>query len=502
MPKQLERREAQSVTTARHLRSVNEAGGLFAIKNHPMAARMTYFALRALQHRGQQGAGIITSESNEFKSYRGNGLITSVFNDEAILDDLQGVNAIGQVRAATTDDRSDDTNIQPRLYQFNDETMAVAHVGNLTNGASLRDDLEATGAVLSSNSAAELFIHLIRKYRDLDFEQAFKAALLELKGGFDFCLLTENALYAAVDHNSFRPLVIGKLDDAYFVTSETCVLHTIGAEYVRELFAGEYVVIDDEGYRIERYAKDCQVAIEPMEYIYYARPDSDIAGVNVHTARKETGKRLAQECPAPNADIVIGVPNSSLSAASGYAEASGLPYELGLIKNQYTGRTFIQPTQEMREKGVRTKLSAVPNIIKGKRIVLVDDSIVRGTTIRRIIRLLKDSGAKEIHVRIASPALRFPNYFGIDVSHARDMVASNQTITEMNARFGSDSLGFISVQGLLEAINTPFKTANRGISLDAFDGKPSADIADYEAEFKAELTPLQVKIIKGEFQDE
>lgn len=502
MSDQLEMKEAQTVTVERHLNSVNEAGGLFAIKNHPFAARMTYFALRALQHRGQQGVGITTSTDDDFNSYRGKGLITTVFDDESILDDLKGVNAIGQVRAATTDDRADDTNVQPRLYQFNDETMAVAHVGNLTNGASLRDTLEDSGAVLASNSASELFIHLIRKYRDHSFEDAFKGALLELKGGFDFCLLTENALYAAVDRNSFRPLVIGKLDSSYFVTSETCVIHTIGAEYVRELMAGEYVVIDDNGYRVEKYAENCEVAIEPMEYIYYARPDSDIAGVNVHTARKETGKRLAKECPAPTADIVIGVPNSSLSAASGYAEASGLPYEIGLIKNQYTGRTFIQPTQEMREKGVRTKLSAVPNVIKGKSVVLVDDSIVRGTTIRRIIRLLKDSGASEIHVRIASPVLRFPNYFGIDVSHARDMVASNKTIPEMNELFGSDSLGFISVKGLLEAIDTPFDTPNRGISLDAFDGKPSTDIADYEKEFEAELTPLQTKIIKGEFQDE
>ncbi|MDO4670904.1 MAG: amidophosphoribosyltransferase [Aerococcus sp.] len=487
----------------RRLDCVNEAGGLFGIWNQPEASQMTYFGLHALQHRGQQGVGIVTNDGQSFHSYCRQGLLTHVFSNKDTLKNLPGTCALGQVRAATTDDLADDTNLQPRIFHFNEGTLAVSHIGHLTNGRTLRAALEAKGAVFSSNSAAELFIHLLRQQPHDDFETSFTHSLLQLTGSFDFCLLTEHALYAAVDPNSFRPLIIGQLPDgAYLVASETCVLHTLGARFVQELFAGEYAVIDDSGCRVERYANDGDVTIEPMEYIYYARPDSDIAGINVHSARKQMGRQLAKEQPAAQADIVIGVPNSSLSAASGYAEAAQLPYEMGLIKNQYTGRTFIQPTQAMREQGVRSKLSPVPSVVSEKRIVLVDDSIVRGTTIRRLISLLREAGASEIHVRIASPVLRFPNYFGIDVSHNSELVGADRTIPELKELFGCDSLGFLSVEGMVSAIHAPFDTPNRGIALDAFNGEASADIGDYNEEFMQELTPLQKSIRKGAFHDE
>lgn len=493
----------RAVVGKQRLDCVNEAGGLFAIWNHPKASQMTYFGLHALQHRGQQGAGIVTHDTHAFYSYCRHGLLTQVFADQEHLNTLPGAYALGQVRAATTDDLADDTNLQPRIFRFNDGTVAIAHVGHLTNGQTLRAKLEAQGAVFSSNSAAELFVHLLRQSPHDDFESSFTRSLKQLTGSFDFCLLTDHALYAAVDPNSFRPLVIGQLPaGAYIVASETCVLHTLGARFVQELFAGEYTVIDDHGYRVARYTDQGQVSIEPMEYIYYARPDSDIAGVNVHTARKAAGKQLAKEHPAPTADMVIGVPNSSLSAASGYAEAMHLPYEMGLIKNQYTGRTFIQPTQAMREQGVRSKLSPVPTVVKNQRLVLVDDSIVRGTTIRRLIALLRAAGAREIHVRIASPVLRFPNYFGIDVSHTSELVGANQTVKALEQQFACDSLGFLSCTGLVNAINAPFPAPNRGIALDAFNGRESADIGDYRDRFLAELTPLQQAIRKGAFHDE
>ncbi|NLK66898.1 MAG: amidophosphoribosyltransferase [Campylobacteraceae bacterium] len=482
--------------------SVLESGGLFGIWGHPNASQITYFGLHALQHRGQTSAGIISSDGENFISYRGYGLITHVFSSADRLEMLKGRAAIGQVRSATVEDR-DETNIQPHLYSFTNQTICIAHNGNLTNALTLKNRLEKEGSVFSSNSAAEILIHLIRKYPNDEFRISFEKALKELRGGFNFCLLTEDALYGAVDRNSFRPLVVGKMHNgAYILASETCALSTLGASYETEILAGQYIVINDNGYKIYNYTDETNISLEPMEFIYFARPDSNIVGINVHTARKNMGRRLAQEKPAPTADLVIGVPNSSLSSAIGYAEEAGLPYEIGLIKHQYIGRTFIQPTKELREQGVRSKLSAVESLINGKSVVLVDDSIVRGTTIKYLISLLKTAGAKEIHIRIASPVLRFPNYYGINTLKTEDFYAANLTVEELNKDFGGTTLGYLSQEGLIESIGTKFNTKNGGISMDAFDGSHSAEICDYEESFKANLTPLQKKIIKGEFKGE
>lgn len=487
----------------RGIDSVVESGGLFGVWNHPNANQMAYFGLHALQHRGQTSAGIVTSDGENFKSHRGYGLLNHVFSSVEKLDNLVGQSAIGQVRSATQADQADDSNIQPLLFHFNNQSISISHNGNLTEALSLRDKLENDGAVFSSNSAAELLIHLLRRAKADSFQEAFELSLKQLKGGFNFCLLTNEGLYGAVDRNGFRPLIVGQFaNGAYLLASETCVLSSIGANYVTELSAGEYVVINDEGYQIFQYAEDIQISVEPMEFIYFSRPDSDIAGVNVHAARKRMGDRLAKEHPAPTADIVIGVPNSSLSAASGYAEAHGLPYEIGLIKHQYIGRTFIQPTQALREQGVKYKLSAVESLIKDREIVLVDDSIVRGTTVKHLIKMLRDSGAKAIHLRIASPPIRFPNYYGVNTTHTSELFAANYTTAELNELFGSDSLGFLSVDGLVESIALPFvDTLNRGISLDAYTGIYPADIGDYREEFESSLTALQKNILKGECCD-
>lgn len=482
--------------------SVLESGGLFGIWGHQDASHITYFGLHALQHRGQTSAGIISSDGENFVSYRGYGLITHVFSSSDRLSMLKGSSAIGQVRSATVEDR-DETNIQPHLYSFTNQTICIAHNGNITNALTLRNELEKEGSVFSSNSAAEILVHLIRRYPRDEFRVSFEKALNELRGGFNFCILTEDALYGAVDRNSFRPLVVGKMKNgAYILASETCALSTLGASYETELLAGQYIEIKNNGYKIYNYTKDTNISIEPMEFIYFARPDSNIVGINVHTARKNMGRRLAREKPAFGADLVIGVPNSSLSSAIGYAEESGLPYEMGLIKHQYIGRTFIQPTQKLREEGVKSKLWAVESLISGKSVVLVDDSIVRGTTIKYLINLLKSVNAKEIHIRIASPVLRFPNYYGINTLKTKDFYAANLTVDELNADLGSTSLGYLSWAGLIESIGTKFDTKNNGICMDTFDGGHSAEICDYEESFKNSLTPLQKKIIKGEFKDE
>lgn len=491
-------------TNFRGIDSVVESGGLFGIWNHPLASRITYFGLHALQHRGQTSAGIVSKDDdNHFTSYRGRGLISHVFHTEDKLDKLVGNSAIGQVRSETIRDQADDSNIQPLLFHFNNQSIAIAHNGNLTEALSLRRTLEEEGAVFSTNSAAEILIHIIRRSKEADFTKAFEKSLAQLNGGFNFCLLTDDALYGAVDKHGFRPLIIGQFaNGSYILASETCVLSSIGAKYITELKSGEYVVINNDGYNISKYTEDTQAFLEPMEFIYFSRPDSDIAGINVHSTRKEMGKRLAQESPTPTADIVIGVPNSSLSSASGYAEEHRLPYEIGLIKHQYIGRTFIQPNQELREQGVRYKLSVVESLIKGKSIVLVDDSIVRGTTIRHLINLLREAGAKEIHLRIASPPIRFPNYYGINTTHTDELIAANYTVSELNALFGSDTLAYLSIDGLVQSINFDPNIADQNISLDAYLGVYPSDIGDYQEEFEASLTPLQRKILRGEFKDE
>lgn len=470
------------------IKGLNEECGVFGVFGSQEAAHMTYFGLHSLQHRGQEGAGIVSSDGIKLRQYRNRGLLSEVFANPQDLDCLEGTSAIGHVRYGTSGNNSI-ANVQPFLFHFHDGDVALAHNGNLTNAKSLKQKLEDEGAVFQSNSDTEILIHLIRQKQDLDFIDALKASLNEVHGGFAFVILRKDQLIAALDPNGFRPLCIGRLSDGgYVVASETCALDMVGAEFVRDVLPGELVIIDENGLRIEHFTTDTELAICSMEYIYFARPDSIIHGVTVHNARKRMGKLLAKEQPV-DCDMVIGVPNSSLSAASGFAEEAGLPYEMGLIKNQYVARTFIQPTQELRERGVKMKLSAVRGVVEGKRVAIIDDSIVRGTTSMQIVRMLKEAGAKEVHMRIASPPLKFPCFYGIDISTRSELMAANYSIDEMCKMIGADSLGFLSVESLIEAIDLPDagNAPNGGLTVAYFDGKYPTPLYDYEEGYLASL---------------
>ena len=478
------------------MRGLNEECGVFGIWGHPEASNVTYFGLHSLQHRGQEGGGIVSNDKQVLRGYRDLGLISEVFRDKKKLEKLLGSSAIGHVRYATSGSNNIQ-NIQPFLFHFYDMSVGICHNGNLINAKTLRRELEQDGAIFHSSSDTEVLIHLIRRSKEQGFKAQLKDALCKIKGGFTYLVLTKDTMYGAVDPNSLRPLAIGKMKNgAYVAASETCAIDVVGAEFVCNVGAGELVIIDDKGIRIEKYTEDTKVAIAAMEYVYFARPDSNIAGVNVHTARKRTGRRLAIEQPAPDADMVIGVPNSSLSAASGYAEESGLPYEMGLIKNQYVARTFIQPTQELREQGVRMKLSAVKGVVSGKSIVLVDDSIVRGTTSKRIVQLLKEAGAREVHVRISAPPLIFPSFYGIDISTTEELIAANKTQDEICEIIGADSLGYLSEDGLIESIGLDYDAPYTGLCMDCFNGDYSAGLYDYEEDYLKSMTNIQKKFLQ------
>ena len=468
------------------VKSLNEECGVFGIWGHTDAAKLTYFGLHSLQHRGQEGAGILANDPGTLRRLRDTGLLSEVFRNPLNLEKLTGNSAIGHVRYATAGEASVD-NIQPFLFRFQDTQFGLAHNGNLTNAQSLKSELEKNGAIFSSTSDSEILAHLIRRSHNPSFMGKIKEALNTVKGGFAYLMLFEDKLIAALDPNGFRPLSIGKMSNgALVVSSETCAFEVIGAEWIRDVHPGELVIFDENGITYDRYTDDTQLAICSMEYIYFARPDSNIQGVNVHTARKRMGAQLAREFKN-QADIVVGVPNSSLSAAMGFAEESGLPNEMGLIKNQYVQRTFIQPTQELREQGVRMKLSAVSGVVKGKRVVMIDDSIVRGTTSRRIVKLLKEAGATEVHVAIASPALAYPCFYGIDIQSREELIAANHTVEETCEIIGADSLTYLSVEGLIDSIGIDTDAPNGGLCVAYFDGKYPTPLYDYEERYLESL---------------
>ncbi len=447
-------------------RELHEECGVFGVWGVPRAAEVTYYALHALQHRGQEGCGIVSvDEDGQMTRIKGLGLVTEVFNEQNLAT-LKGDRAVGHVRYSTHGGGGIE-NVQPFLFRHNSGDFALVHNGNLVNSAQLRKYLEDRGSLFQSTSDSEILAHLIKKEpveRNSPRILPIVEALNMIEGAFAFIIMTQNRLYVCRDKYGLRPLSIGKLGDGFVVSSETCAFSTIGAEFVRDLEPGEVVTVDHHGLRSRRYSDYQRHAMCAMEYIYFARPDSDIEGVNVHSFRKASGKILWEESPA-DVDIVVGVPDSSLSAASGYAEASGLPDEMGLIKNKYIGRTFIQPSQEMRDKGVKMKLSPVISIVKGKRIVLVDDSIVRGTTSLRIVRMLRAAGAKEVHLRIASPMIKNPCFYGVDMSTHQELLCSSRTLEQARQAIEADSLAFLSEAGL-------FKAGQRSdLCLACFNGK-------------------------------
>ncbi len=432
--------------------SIHEECGVFGIYGVPDAANLVYYGLHALQHRGQEGCGIVArGDDGVLRRVKGQGLVAEVFNEQKIAS-LPGDMAIGHVRYSTTGGNSSE-NVQPFLFHHNTGDFALAHNGNLVNSAQLRRYLEDRGSIFQSTSDSEILAHLIRKdtrERKRPRIVAIKDALNMMEGAFAFLIMTQNRIYICRDKHGLRPLSLAKLGDGYAVSSETCAFDVIGAEYIRDIEPGEIVTIDHNGIRCNRYSDFRHNYMCAMEYIYFSRPDSDIEGCNVHNFRKLSGRLLFREAPA-DADIVVGVPDSSTSAAMGYAEASGLPYEMGLIKSKYVGRTFIQPSQELREKGVRMKVSAVKTIVRDKRIVLIDDSLVRGTTSRRIVKMLREAGAKEVHIRIASPPIISPCFYGVDISTYDELICAHKSIEEVRTLLGADSLAFLSEQALYEA---------------------------------------------------
>jgi amidophosphoribosyltransferase len=429
---------------------LREECGVFGVFGHPDAAALTALGLHALQHRGQEAAGIVAYDGERFHSERRLGLVGDHFSKESTINRLAGRSAIGHVRYSTTGDTIL-RNVQPLFAELAAGGFAVCHNGNLTNALSLRKELIAHGAICQSTSDTEVILHLLARSQQPRIMERFIEALRALEGAYSLVCLTNKKMIGARDPLGIRPLVLGELNGAFILASETCALDIIGARLVREIENGEVVMITEEG--IESLHPFPPQPARPciFEYIYFSRPDSVLGGRSVYEVRKATGRELAIEAPV-EADVVIPVPDSGVPAALGFAQASGLPFELGIIRNHYVGRTFIEPTQNIRALGVKLKHNANRAVIRGKRIVLVDDSIVRGTTSHKIVRMMYEAGAREVHMRIASPPIRHPDFYGIDTPEERALLAATHTLEEMRAYIGVDSLGFLSIDGVYRSV--------------------------------------------------
>jgi amidophosphoribosyltransferase len=429
---------------------LREECGVFGIFGHPEAAAVTALGLHALQHRGQEAAGIVSFDGRRFNSERRLGLVGDHFSRASTMESLKGHAAVGHVRYSTTGETIL-RNVQPLFAELSSGGIAVAHNGNLTNALTLRRNLVREGAIYQSTSDTEVILHLVARSRKARIVERFVEALRGIEGAYALVALTNKKLIGARDPLGIRPLVLGMLDGHYILASETCALDIIGAHFVRDIENGEVIVISDEG--IESIKPFGQQPARPciFEYIYFARPDSIVHGRPVYDVRKKMGAQLALEMPVA-ADVVVPVPDSGVPAAIGYAQASGIPFELGIIRNHYVGRTFIQPTQSVRELGVRMKHSANRCVVEGKSIVLIDDSIVRGTTSVKIVRMMRDAGAREVHFRISSPPITHPDYYGIDTPERDKLLAANHSLEEMRAYVGCDSLAFLSVDGIYRAM--------------------------------------------------
>ncbi|GAA6113023.1 MAG: amidophosphoribosyltransferase [Apilactobacillus sp.] len=475
------------------VKSLNDECGVFGVWGvQGPAAKVVYSGLHALQHRGQEGAGILAIDANQrLNRFRGQGLLGAIFDDPHSFDRLHGNAGLGHIRYATAGSHTIN-NVQPFMFENTETHFALSHNGNLTNADTLREMLLKTGTIFQSDSDSEIFGDLIEISNKENFVDRIKEAANQMHGGFAYVLLSPTAMYAVCDPNGLRPLVVGQREDgAVVICSETCALDQVGAKYIRDVQPGEVVIVDDDGIKIDHYTNDTELTICSMEYVYFARPDSVIHGVSVHEARKRMGALVARENPV-DADVVIGVPNSSLSAAMGYAIESGIPYEMGLIKNQYVARTFIEPTQERRERGVSMKLSVVKSVIDGKDVVLVDDSIVRGTTSKFIVKMLKDAGAKSVHVRIASPDLKYPCFYGIDIQKPSELIGANYSVDEIRDIIGADTLEYLSVDGLIEAIDLKCDNQYSGLCTAYFDGKYPTPLYDYQETYDREAKRLHL----------
>ncbi len=432
---------------------LREECGVFGIFGHADAAALTTLGLHALQHRGQEAAGIVSFDGSNFFAERRLGLVSDHFTKASVLDQLQGTSAVGHVRYSTTGETIL-RNVQPLFADLTGGGFAIAHNGNLTNALTLRDELVKQGAIFQSTSDTETILQLVARSKRVNTLSRFTDALFQIEGAYALVVMTNKKLIGARDPLGIRPLVIGELDGAYMFASETCALDIIGAKFVREVENGEIVVITEDG--LESLKPFPPIEPRPciFEYIYFARPDSTVDGKSVYDCRKQFGRQLAEESHV-EADVVIPVPDSGVPAAIGYGEASGVPFELGIIRNHYVGRTFIEPQQSIRAFSVKLKHNANRVHVEGKRVILIDDSIVRGTTSVKIVQMMRDAGATEVHMRIGAPPITHPDFYGIDTPDQEALLAANNSLEEMRAHIGADSLAFLSVDGLYKAMGFP-----------------------------------------------
>lgn len=466
---------------------LKEECGVFGVFGCKDASNLCYLGLYALQHRGQESTGIVSCERKNFYVVKDMGLVSEVFDSEN-LHYLRGSRAIGHVRYSTTG-ASNQSNIQPLYSNSAKGKVAIAHNGNITNAYSIYNRLNKEGALFQTSIDSEIILHILSRAKYKTNVQNILSTLAQLEGAFSLCLLGEDYLAAARDPQGFRPLVLGELNDGYVVSSESCAFDLIGAKFIREIEPGELVYITSSGITSHKIKKEVKPAFCVFEHIYFARPDSKVFGDNVHLVRKEFGKVLAKEYPV-DADIVMSIPDSGNSAALGYAEASGIPFEFGMTRNHYVGRTFIQPTQSIRNLSVKVKLNPIPDILKGKRVIVVDDSLVRGTTAKQRVAAIRKAGAKEVHLRISSPPVTFPCHFGIDTPEQNKLIAAMKTIEEIRDYVNADSLGYLTRTGMLEAIhNYPSSSFCTG----CFTGKYPVTVRN-KGKYKMESGHKRIKL--------
>ncbi|MCP5432523.1 MAG: amidophosphoribosyltransferase [Alphaproteobacteria bacterium] len=469
----------------------HEECGVFGIFGHREAATLTALGLHALQHRGQEAAGIVSfdDEARQFCAERRLGLVGDHFNQEQVISRLKGDVAIGHVRYATAGDTIM-RNVQPLFAEISLGGLAVAHNGNLTNAATLRRELVTRGAIFQSTSDTEVMIHLVATSRFRTFADCFADALRHVEGAYSLVLLTPDLMMGIRDPLGVRPLIIGSLDGATILASETCALDIIGAEFVRDVAPGEMVLVTREGMRSLFPFAPAPRRFCIFEYVYFARPDSLVEGMSVYEARKRIGRELAREAPA-DIDLVIPVPDSGVPAALGFAEGLGVPFDLGIIRNHYVGRTFIEPTDQIRHFGVKLKHNANRHVLRGKRIALVDDSIVRGTTSLKIVNMVREAGAREVHMRVASPPTIKSCYYGVDTPEDAELMASRFSLEEMRRRLGVDSLAFVTIDGLYRAMGEPARNSERPQFCDAcFTGDYPIPLTDRLGKRETQLSLL------------
>jgi amidophosphoribosyltransferase len=427
-----------------------EECGVFGIFGHPEAANLTYLGLYALQHRGQESAGIAASDGSRIRVSKAMGYVNEAFNEDT-LGKLPGSAAIGHVRYSTAGE-SGLANAQPLVVDSTHGQLALGHNGNLVNAIEVRDALVRAGAIFQTSSDSEVVVHLFARSRGDGAEAAIIDALSQVRGAFSFVMMTKDRLIGVRDPHGFRPLAIGRLKDAWVICSETCAMDLIAADYVRDVEPGEVVIVSTNGLKSIRPFASARQAQCIFEHVYFARPDSYVFGESVNETRTEFGRRLAGESPV-EADVVVPIPDSGVCAAVGYSEASGIPMRMGLIRNHYVGRTFIEPQQSIRHFGVRVKLNPVRSILEGRRVVLVDDSIVRGTTSRKIVKMVRGAGAREVHMRISCPPTKSPCFYGVDTPRRSELIAATHTLEEIRRHLGVDTLAYLSLDGLTGAVN-------------------------------------------------